>query len=173
VVVAAHKQGTNCLMRFIRLLTSSQIILVYNSIALYSNPSLIKRREIMSEMPVTPSEEQPKKSNTGLIIGIVVVVLLCCCCVVGGLAWTYGDAILQSLGSCSIKKSSVSAEDFLIQNIVRVPANFHKLSASLNHPSQFFQLIFIQNLARHLLKPISPTAKSTYETYHLQSQQVW
>lgn len=51
----------------------------------------------MSEMPVTPSEERPKKSNTGLIIGIVVVVLLCCCCVVGGLAWTYGDAILQSL----------------------------------------------------------------------------
>ena len=35
----------------------------------------------MNEMPVTPSEE-PKKSNTGLIIGIVVVVLLCCCCVI-------------------------------------------------------------------------------------------
>ncbi len=53
----------------------------------------------MSEMPVTPApEEQPKKSNTALIIGIVVVVLLCCCCVVGGLAWTYGDAIVQSLG---------------------------------------------------------------------------
>ncbi len=34
----------------------------------------------MNEMPVTPSEEPKKKSNTGLIIGIVVAVLLCCCC---------------------------------------------------------------------------------------------
>lgn len=34
----------------------------------------------------TPVQAEPKKSNTGLIIGIVVVVLLCCCCVllVGG-----------------------------------------------------------------------------------------
>jgi hypothetical protein len=30
----------------------------------------------------TPIQAAPKKSNTGLIIGIVVVVLLCCCCVV-------------------------------------------------------------------------------------------
>lgn len=53
----------------------------------------------MSEMPVSPApEEQPKKSNTGLIIGIVVVVLLCCCCVIGIGGWMYGDAILQSLG---------------------------------------------------------------------------
>jgi hypothetical protein len=42
-----------------------------------------KRREKMENptpqvMPVT----QPKKSNTGMIIGIVVVVLLCCCCLV-------------------------------------------------------------------------------------------
>ncbi len=29
----------------------------------------------------TPVQDAPKKSNTGLIIGIVVVVLLCCCCV--------------------------------------------------------------------------------------------
>ncbi|MDP1546141.1 MAG: hypothetical protein Q8L87_08965 [Anaerolineales bacterium] len=52
----------------------------------------------MSEMPVSPNEEQPKKNNTGLIIGVVVVVLLCCCCVIGIGGWVYGDAILQSLG---------------------------------------------------------------------------
>jgi hypothetical protein len=34
-----------------------------------------------------PVQAEPKKSNTGLIIGIVVVILLCCCCLtllVGG-----------------------------------------------------------------------------------------
>lgn len=51
----------------------------------------------MNEMPVT-LEEQPKKSNTGLIIGIVVVVLLCCCCVFGIGGWFYGDTLVQSLG---------------------------------------------------------------------------
>lgn len=51
----------------------------------------------MSEMPVTPGE-QPKKSNTGLIIGVVVAVLLCCCCVIALGGWFYGDAIIQSLG---------------------------------------------------------------------------
>lgn len=51
----------------------------------------------MSEMPVTP-EEQPKKSNTGLVIGIVVAVLLCCCCVIALGGWFYGDTIIQSLG---------------------------------------------------------------------------
>jgi hypothetical protein len=30
----------------------------------------------------TPIQVEPKKSNTGLIIGIVVVVLLCCCCLI-------------------------------------------------------------------------------------------
>jgi hypothetical protein len=49
----------------------------------------------MNEMPVTP--DAPKKSNTGLIIGIVVVVLLCCCCVVAIGGWFYGDTIMQSL----------------------------------------------------------------------------
>jgi hypothetical protein len=53
--------------------------------------------EIMNEMPVTPTEE-PKKSNTGLIIGIVVVVLLCCCCAVGAGAWSFGDQIIQMMG---------------------------------------------------------------------------
>jgi len=53
----------------------------------------------MSEMPVTPSEEQPKKNNTPMIIGIVVVVLLCCCCVVGfggWYLWNNGDALLNA-----------------------------------------------------------------------------
>lgn len=51
----------------------------------------------MNEMPASP--EAPKKSNTGLIIGIVVVVLLCCCCFTGiGLWWLWnnGDALLGS-----------------------------------------------------------------------------
>ena len=52
----------------------------------------------MNEMPVTPTEEQPKTSNTGLIIGIVVVVLLCCCCEVLAGGWFFGDSIVQSLG---------------------------------------------------------------------------
>ena len=52
----------------------------------------------MNEMPVTPTEEQPNKSNTGLIIGIVVVVLLCCCCAVVTGGWFFGDSIVQSLG---------------------------------------------------------------------------
>ena len=51
----------------------------------------------METPPITPMPEEPKKSNTTLIIAIVVAVLLCCCCVVLGLAWKYGDAILQSI----------------------------------------------------------------------------
>jgi hypothetical protein len=50
----------------------------------------------MSDMPVSPMEE-PKKSNTGLIIGIVVVVLLCCCCVFALGGWFFGDQIVQSM----------------------------------------------------------------------------
>ncbi len=50
----------------------------------------------MNEMPVSP--EAPKKSNTGLIIGIVVAVLLCCCCAFVAGGWFFGDQIVQSLG---------------------------------------------------------------------------
>jgi hypothetical protein len=53
--------------------------------------------ENMETPPLTPAPEEPRKSNTTLIIAIVAAVLLCCCCVVLGLAWQYGDAILQSL----------------------------------------------------------------------------
>jgi hypothetical protein len=42
------------------------------------------------ETPVQAMPDAPKKSNTGLIIGIVVVVLLCCCCllIAGVVAYT-------------------------------------------------------------------------------------
>jgi len=49
----------------------------------------------MSQTPLPPSSDGPKKSNQGLIIAIVVVVLLCCCCVgaIGAwYAWNNGDA---------------------------------------------------------------------------------
>jgi len=37
---------------------------------------------MQSSTPQFVSDTQPKKSNTGLIIGIVVAVLLCCCCLI-------------------------------------------------------------------------------------------
>jgi hypothetical protein len=51
----------------------------------------------METPPIAPVPEEPKKNNTTLIIAIVAVVVLCCCCIALGLAWQYGDAILQSL----------------------------------------------------------------------------
>lgn len=51
----------------------------------------------METPPITPVPEEPKKSNTTLIIAIVAVVLLCCCCIALGLAWQYGDLIVQNL----------------------------------------------------------------------------
>jgi hypothetical protein len=48
------------------------------------------------ETPISPAPEEPKKSNTTLIIAIVAVVLLCCCCIALGLAWQYGDLIMQN-----------------------------------------------------------------------------
>ena len=36
------------------------------------------------QIPAQTITEPPKKSNTGLLIGIVVAVLLCCCCLIGG-----------------------------------------------------------------------------------------
>lgn len=51
----------------------------------------------INPVPVSPAPEEPKKTNTTLIIAIVAVVLLCCCCIVLGLAWQYGDQILQNL----------------------------------------------------------------------------
>jgi hypothetical protein len=57
-----------------------------------------KGEGIMNEMPVTPTEDQPKKNNTPIIIAVVVVVLLCCCCAVVAGGWFFGDSIVQSLG---------------------------------------------------------------------------
>jgi CDP-diglyceride synthetase len=47
------------------------------------------------ETPVIPVDE-PKKSRTGLIVGIVILVILCCCC--GTIALFYfwlGDLIVD------------------------------------------------------------------------------
>ncbi len=45
-----------------------------------------------------PAPDQPKKSNTGLIVAIVLIVLCCLC--IGGivLAWNFGDQVLKLLG---------------------------------------------------------------------------
>ena len=53
--------------------------------------------ERMETPQYTPAPEEPKKSNTTLIIAIVAAVVLCCCCIGIGLAWQYGDVILQNL----------------------------------------------------------------------------
>lgn len=51
------------------------------------------------DAPTTPETPPRNKTQTWLII-IVVLVLLCCCCalVAAGLAWTYGDAVMEWLG---------------------------------------------------------------------------
>jgi hypothetical protein len=44
------------------------------------------------------AQPAPKKSNTGLIIGVVVVLLLCCCCILGICSWylwNNGDALMH------------------------------------------------------------------------------
>lgn len=51
----------------------------------------------METPPITPAPEEPKKSNTTLIVAIVAAVVLCCCCIALGLAWQYGDLIIQEL----------------------------------------------------------------------------
>ncbi len=54
----------------------------------------------MQEPIAYNTPEQPKKNNTGLIIGISVAVLLCCCCLlVLVLGWNFGDALIQGLQS--------------------------------------------------------------------------
>ncbi|MCJ7434942.1 MAG: hypothetical protein MUO77_15780 [Anaerolineales bacterium] len=48
----------------------------------------------MNEMPDIPMPEEPKKSNTGVIIAVGVVVLLCCCCITVIGLWTFGDQLM-------------------------------------------------------------------------------
>lgn len=52
----------------------------------------------MNETIQSPIPDAPKKSNTGLIIGIVVAVVLCCCCVLAIAGWYFGDTLLYQLG---------------------------------------------------------------------------
>lgn len=51
----------------------------------------------METPPIAPIPEEPRKSNTTLIIAIVAAVVLCCCCIAIGLAWQYGDVIMQNM----------------------------------------------------------------------------
>jgi hypothetical protein len=49
--------------------------------------------------PPPPFEEPRKRNSTVVVIVVVVLVLLCCCCLAMIWAgWTFGDAILQSMG---------------------------------------------------------------------------
>ncbi len=49
------------------------------------------------ETPIAPPPAEPKKNNTVLIVVIVLVVLCCCCLGIAGLAWSFGDQIMQAL----------------------------------------------------------------------------
>ena len=49
----------------------------------------------MNDQMPAGTEEPQKKNNTVMIV-VAVVVVLCCCCVAIGLAWNYGDAIMQN-----------------------------------------------------------------------------
>lgn len=51
-------------------------------------------------MPPTPAPlpEQPKKSNTWLIVIIVLIVLCCLCAIVVFGLYQYGDQIMKALG---------------------------------------------------------------------------
>ncbi len=55
-------------------------------------------QDMPSAQVPAPLPEEPKKStNTWLIVGIVVVVLCCCCLIAAGLAYQFGDQILQAI----------------------------------------------------------------------------
>ncbi len=51
-------------------------------------------------MPPAPAPmmEQPKKSNTWLIVVIVLIVLCCICAIVAAGLYQYGDQIMRALG---------------------------------------------------------------------------
>jgi hypothetical protein len=50
--------------------------------------------------PYTPVEAPSGRNSTPIIIAVVVLVVLCCCCVLfaGGLAWSFGDGLMNYLG---------------------------------------------------------------------------
>jgi hypothetical protein len=67
------------------------------------------------ETPIQPAyEPAPKKSNTGLIIGIVAAVILCCCCliVVGGYAFYSVSSAVESTYSSIEIMLTPGAEGF-------------------------------------------------------------
>jgi hypothetical protein len=51
---------------------------------------------LISPSAANPEPAAPKKSNTGLIIGIVVVIVLCCCCIVVAIGAYYISTKVQS-----------------------------------------------------------------------------
>ena len=46
----------------------------------------------------SPKPEEPRKSNTWIIIAIAVLVICCLSLIVLWAAWQYGDALVQWLG---------------------------------------------------------------------------
>lgn len=52
----------------------------------------------MQENNELPPLQEEKKTNVWLIVGIAAIVLCCCCIVFSGLAWNYGDQVMNSLG---------------------------------------------------------------------------
>ncbi len=82
----------------------------------------------MQGMPVS----QPKKSNTGLIIGIVVAVLLCCCCIlVGGGAAIYYKAqssVSDIYSSLNEQLTALPNEIPSLQDLTLEPPSFDATS---------------------------------------------
>jgi len=79
--------------------------------------------------PQVITAEQPKKSNTGLIIGIVVVVLLCCCCIV---AIGVGLYLRSSVGNVY---SSINQQLTAMPPVPAVPSGTSEPSNNPSAPS--------------------------------------
>lgn len=45
------------------------------------------------EPPITPAPEEPRKTNTWLIVGIVAIVLCCCCLLLLAVLYQFGDCL--------------------------------------------------------------------------------
>ena len=69
------------------------------------------------ETPITPIDE-PKKSRTGLIIGIVILVILCCCCIGFGIIMYYlyfdwGDDIINFIWGINYQSGALASLIFI------------------------------------------------------------
>ena len=51
--------------------------------------------------PPSPMPEQPRRSNTWIIILIAVLVVCCLCAIALWAAWQFGDQVLQLLGGAT------------------------------------------------------------------------